>query len=320
MQSPCSPAPIPRIHAGGGRISLISYGSSAVFSELVSTYPLKLLAPRIKRDGVGVVYLLTYGGGLVGGDEVQLSVKIDSRTVLVMLSQGSTKVFKVRPEHRLASTRPNSKSPATEMTAKATMQNISFTIAAGGTLLLLPDPVTCFRSASYNQTQTFQLSRNASIVVLDWLTSGRMSMGEEWAFSRYHSANEVWVEGKRVAKDVMLLDEEQLQVDSTNASEVPFRTMHDRLAPYSCYAMVILYGPLVERTIQHLTALYDQISIFKTKTPGDMLWSLSPMTSDSGAIVRVAGKETETVKRWLGQSLQELQDAVGREVYQKAFQ
>lgn len=86
MQSVRSLA-IPRIHAGNGRISLISYGSSAVFSELASTYPLKLLAPRITRDGVAVVYLLTYGGGLIGGDEVQLSVNVGSRTVLVMLSQ-----------------------------------------------------------------------------------------------------------------------------------------------------------------------------------------------------------------------------------------
>ncbi|KNZ75636.1 Urease accessory protein ureD [Termitomyces sp. J132] len=220
-----------------------------------------------------------------------------------MLSQGSTKVFKVRSVKRLASVRPSPGSPVIDhqLTTKATMQNLSFTIAAGGTLLLLPDPLS---------------SQNASIVVLDWLTSGRMSIGEEWAFSRYYSVNEVWVEGKRVARDVMLLDEEQ--VESIN--KVPVRTINDRLAPYSCYATVILYGPLVESIILRLTASYSRISIFKTKVPGDILWSLSPMTSDSGAIVRVAGKETETVRRWLGQCLEGLQDVIGREVYQKAFQ
>ncbi|KAG6818042.1 hypothetical protein H0H87_009197 [Tephrocybe sp. NHM501043] len=315
MQSPCSPAPIPRISAGGGRISLISYGSTAVFSELASTYPLKLLAPRITRHGVAVVYLLTYGGGLVGGDQVELTVAVDSQTVLVLLSQGSTKVFKVRPGQRLASARPNPNPLPTS--SKATMQNMTFTVSAGGALLLLPDPVTCFRSASYNQTQTFQLSKGASIVALDWLTSGRMSMGEEWAFSRYYSANEVWVEGKRVAKDVMLLDEEPL---GNSIGKVPVRTMGDRLAPYSCYAMVILYGPLAEGTISYLVTQYDQISIFKTKAPADLVWSLSLMTSSQGAMIRLAGKETETVKRWLGEALVGLQDTVGGDVYQKAFQ
>jgi len=195
------------------------------------------------------------------------------------------------------------------------MQNMTFTIAAEGALFLLPDPVTCFRSASYNQTQIFHLSKNASLVVLDWLTSGRMSMGEEWAFSRYYSANEVWVEGQRIAKDVMLLEDQH--VDST--AKVSSRNLGDRLAPYSCYATVMLHGPLVQSTIQDIAAQYDEIAIFKTTGPAEMVWSLSPMTSGSGAIVRVAGKETESVKTWLSQALVALQETVGIDVYRKAF-
>ncbi|KAG5636352.1 hypothetical protein H0H81_008348 [Sphagnurus paluster] len=193
------------------------------------------------------------------------------------------------------------------------MQNMTFSVSMDGALFLLPDPVTCFRAASYSQTQTFHLSKNASLVVLDWLTSGRMSMGEEWVFSRYHSTNELWAEGRRVAKDVMLLDE---QVNLT--SNLPPRYMADRLAPYSCYAMVILYGPLVQYTIRHLSTQYDQISIFKTKAPAEMIWSLSPLAGQ-GAIIRVAGKETEVVKTWLKQSLVDLQEAVGNDVYRIAF-
>jgi urease accessory protein len=83
------PSSIPKIHAGGGRIALSSYGSNAVFSELSSTYPLKLLSPRISQGGIAVVYILSYGGGLVGGDQVNLSVDIDTGTALVLLSQVS---------------------------------------------------------------------------------------------------------------------------------------------------------------------------------------------------------------------------------------
>lgn len=71
--------------AGRGRISLEMHGSEAVFSELSSTYPLKLLSPRI--SGVGLVYLITYGGGLVSGDYVSLSVDVGPRANLVLLSQ-----------------------------------------------------------------------------------------------------------------------------------------------------------------------------------------------------------------------------------------
>ena len=82
-----SPHLIPQIESGGGRVVVRSLGSSVVFSELSSTYPLKLLSPRIDQDGVAVVYVLTYGGGLVGGDFVKLTVDVGHSAILVVLSQ-----------------------------------------------------------------------------------------------------------------------------------------------------------------------------------------------------------------------------------------
>ena len=79
----------PSIDAGGGRIASLIHGSEVVFSELSATYPLKLLSPRIVQAGVGLVYVLSYGGGLVGGDRVQLSVDVGTGTTLVLLSQVS---------------------------------------------------------------------------------------------------------------------------------------------------------------------------------------------------------------------------------------
>lgn len=191
---------------------------------------------------------------------------------------------------------------------------MTFHVESAGALFLLPDPVTCFQSASYTQKQTFHLSRDASLVVLDWLTSGRRTRGEDWAFSRYYSANEIWADGKRIAKDVMLLEDKEVYPPAP-------RTLRDRLTPYSCYAMLILYGPLVQAIIEGMIAQYDRISVLKARAPPDMLWSLSPMTSGeaSWAIVRVAGKETEEVKRWISQALGELQHIIGIDVYRRAF-
>jgi urease accessory protein len=86
-----SPVPplIQNIDTGSGRIVSRSHGLAVVFSELSSTYPLKLLSPKINQDGVALVYILSYGGGLVGGDRVELSVDVGSGTILVLLSQVS---------------------------------------------------------------------------------------------------------------------------------------------------------------------------------------------------------------------------------------
>jgi len=57
------------------------------FTQLSCTYPLKLLSPKSKEDAVAIVYVLSYGGGLVGGDEVELEVGVREGASLMMLSQ-----------------------------------------------------------------------------------------------------------------------------------------------------------------------------------------------------------------------------------------
>jgi urease accessory protein len=198
---------------------------------------------------------------------------------------------------------------------KVTTQIINVVVSEKGALVLLPDPVTCFRSASYKQVQTFHLSRGASLVVLDWVTSGRIALGEEWVFSRYHSANNVWVDGKLIAKDVMLL-EEQEEIDTRS---LPRRTLFDKLSPYSCYASLILHGPMVENTIREISEQYDSITVFNTIVKPALIWSLSPISDGKGCVVRVAGKESECVKGWLGNALRGLQDAIGVDVFRRAF-
>jgi urease accessory protein len=78
---------IPIINAGGGRVTVRSHGPSVSFSELSATYPLKLLSPRVALDGVAIAYILSYGGGLVGGDSIKLEVDVGPGSILLLLSQ-----------------------------------------------------------------------------------------------------------------------------------------------------------------------------------------------------------------------------------------
>lgn len=200
------------------------------------------------------------------------------------------------------------------------------TIAPDSALFLLPDPVTCFRSASYTQVQTFHLAGSASIALLDWVTSGRRSMGEDWDFLRYYSINEVFVEGRRVARDILLLDNPSLDTQTASescssnpASRSPLRTLRDRLAPYSCYAMLLLYGPQTHGVVTDLQAKYRTISIFKRTAPERFLWSLTPVDDGKGTVIRAAGVDTEDVKNWFRESLRGLEAVVGIDEYRKVF-
>lgn len=77
----------PLMEAGSGRIVLRKHGTEAAFSELSYVYPLKLLSPRLSPENASAVYVVSYGGGLVGGDRIQLSVVVDEGAALVILTQ-----------------------------------------------------------------------------------------------------------------------------------------------------------------------------------------------------------------------------------------
>lgn len=145
------------------------------------------------------------------------------------------------------------------------------------------------------------------------MTSGRKALGEEWVFSRYYSINEVWVDGKRIVKDVLLLE------DSIEDTKLPQRRLVDRLAPYSCYATLILYGTLVRNIVDDINAEYASLSVFKKNAPLDLIWSVSRIADGTGCVVRVAGKDTECVKNWLGHTLKRLETVVSIDVYRRAF-
>src|ERR1700726_1300207 len=83
---------------GKGQIVVSRYGEEdqQVLSTLSYQYPLKLISPRGLGQPCTSVFMMSYGGGLVGGDKIDLSVTIQEDCKLALLTQGSTKIFKQR--------------------------------------------------------------------------------------------------------------------------------------------------------------------------------------------------------------------------------
>jgi urease accessory protein len=90
---------IRKIEPGFGRIAVENQAPQGhVFSELSCTYPLKLLSPKTAQDRLAIVYILTYGGGLVGGDSISLFVDAGPGSTLVLLSQVDS--LRISPHER----------------------------------------------------------------------------------------------------------------------------------------------------------------------------------------------------------------------------
>ena len=101
---------------------------------------------------------------------------------------------------------------------------------------------------------------------------------------------------------------------------LPTRTLAGRLAPYSCYATAILYGPAMYETLCDVSKRCEKISVFKQASPPPLLWSFSWIGRErEGGVIRVAAMDTEGVRNFLKELLHTIKTVVGIDTYRKAF-
>jgi len=289
---------------GSGHIHLVP---GARFATSRASYPLKLLSPAplpSQPPNLATIYTLAYGGGLVAGDFISLRVELDEGCGLVMLTQGSTKVFKKRP-----GLRPKSHSLRQSSTPSddhwTIHQRLHVTLKPECLLLVMPDSVSPFRDSRYSQIQRFVLPPcgTGSALILDWVNSGRgqqhgysgaSETAEIWSMARYASTNEVMIGDKTIMRERMILDNSLLPGKSSDISSIA-----KHLAPYNVYATVLIIGPKFASLLEYLRVMVDGVQQFQLQRPQKLTWAFSPVEGGKGGVLRVAGVEVEDIKIWL---------------------
>lgn len=293
-----------------------------VLKNVTYQYPLKLVAPDPlhppsfeSQDDLPVpslihtVFLLTYGGGIVAGDSIDLSVRLESNTRLVLLTQGSTKIFKT-PDPNLLS-----------------RQHMSVNVASGSALVYLPDPVQPFAQTSFSQSQIYNLDNGqGSLCVCDWVTSGRSARGENWDIYEYRSRNEVWaVDGKSdglLKKKLLLRD--NLILDKNGQTSMLFA---ERMDGYSVFGTLIIRGPVFSSLSKYFLEEFEALPRIGSRNWGDgappeqtakeqrraqrqqcekddgVIWSAANVRGF--VLVKFASREVEGSRRWLRDMIKE---------------
>ncbi len=249
-------------------------GASAVTS-LYATSPMKVLCPRSRGPSVWA-YLSSYGGGLVAGDNTRLRVRLGREARCFLGTQSSTKVYR-NPDGR----------PSGHDTLAV--------LGPGSFLMLAPDPIQAFGDSLYRQRQEFHLASDASLALLDWVSSGRSARGERWAFSLFSSRNDLFVGGRRV-----LLDSVRL-----SPGEGPLQDPH-RMGGFECIASLLLTGPVLAPLS---AALLEQTAAHPVLPGEPLVCSASPI--HGGALLRIAGASVEQVGGLLHRHLARLADPLG---------
>jgi urease accessory protein len=158
-------------------------GDATVISEARATSPLRLVSPRFPRTRSASVCFVTFGGGLVDGDAIDVSLSVEEGATLVAFTQASTKVFR----------------GAARQTLEADVR---------GTLVFVPHAVACFAGARYTQRIDVALAGEGSCVILDAFTSGRPAYGERWAMESLDLRTTIRRDGRTLVRDALVLDED----------------------------------------------------------------------------------------------------------------
>lgn len=166
---------------GHGTVVARFEGDRTVLSQVRAAAPLRFVRPTFPGSRSGAVCLVTFGGGLVDGDVIEVDLRVEAGATLVVFTQATTKAFR----------------GASQQIIRAVVH---------GSLVLLPDPVACFAGARYRQRIDVSLEGDGSVVVLDGLTSGRAAFGERWAFDAIDLATTVRRGGRVLLRDALRLD------------------------------------------------------------------------------------------------------------------
>eukprot|EP00746_Dinoflagellata_sp_MGD_P075476 gnl/MRDRNA2_/MRDRNA2_30369_c0_seq1.p1 gnl/MRDRNA2_/MRDRNA2_30369_c0~~gnl/MRDRNA2_/MRDRNA2_30369_c0_seq1.p1 ORF type:complete len:601 (+),score=122.00 gnl/MRDRNA2_/MRDRNA2_30369_c0_seq1:207-2009(+) len=180
------------MRAGLGRLKAELVAGATRLTDISSSSPARLFplqSALATNAGAAGFVVGGYGGGVLGGDTVDIHLSVGPGATLVGRTQGHTKIYRAKKD---------------EVPAK---QTLKATIGDGGLFVFAPDPVMPYTNAKYIQQQTFELSPEASLIVVDGVTCGRASQGERWDFREYRSKNEYIADkDKKLLSDSIALD------------------------------------------------------------------------------------------------------------------
>lgn len=275
-------------------------------------YPLKLISPSPSVEHKSVlVFLLSYGGGLVGGDSVNLYIAVKSGSKLSLVTQGHTKIFK---------------SPTPDV---LTSQTLHVQVEDGAALCLLPDPVQPFEDSVYFQKQMFTVGAASSLCFLDWVTQGRVARGEDWGFVRWKGCNEVWLRGAGTGGKSRLLVRDTVELSGPDSMMLG-RPLRETMHKLGVFGTLITRGERMDRVgdfflkefdalprigARDFRTLEDQVKedsqlselerwrsarINKEKDSG-VLWSAAQVRGC--VVVKLGARTVEAAREWLAAML-----------------
>lgn len=218
--------------------------------------PLKVVRAFPLPHGAVLVHLHNISGGVLGGDQLNLTATVAEHASAQLTSTSATRVYRTRTG-----------SPAARQTT-------TIHVASGGLLEYLPDPLIPFAGSRYHQETRITLADGAGLFWWETLAPGRTAHGEHFAYDELRMGLEISAPDRPLAIERFQLTPQRQRLSSTA-----------RLGPYShsCSFYICRVGWEARRWSE-LERSLSQIAQDLSQ-PGTTIWAVSSLVAH-GLVVR----------------------------------
>ncbi len=146
-----------------------------------------------KKEATLRLMLTSSSPGILDGDDYQLKITVAENCSLQLHTQSYQRLFTMKGQ---------------------AAQQMEVTLEKNAVFCFIPHPVVPHESSTFTTRSKFFLADNCSLIIGEILTCGRKLNGEIFMFSKYHSVTEIFIYGKLVIKENLLIQPAAINIDA----------------------------------------------------------------------------------------------------------
>lgn len=243
-------------------------GARSVLAHRFQKSPLQVMRPLYcdpALPGVPLAYVMSTGGGIVGGDRLRTEVRVGPDAHVVVTTQASTKIHRTDSGH------------ATQV--------VRFDVDAGAVCEWIPDPAIPFAGSRLHQHLHATVAEGATLALADVVAGGRLGRGECWELGAYTSTVEI------ARPDGRLLTVDTTRLVGAEDGGGPAAVGGHRVVG----ALFVVTDAVPARELADLLHEAALAGAGAVSGAGAVGAGASTLPDDAGAWLRVLGHETEDV-------------------------
>jgi urease accessory protein len=227
--------------------------------------PLRVVRAFTLADGAAMVHLHNVSGGVLGGDQLGLIVRVSPGAGAQITTTGATRIYRPRAE------------------APVALLSNDVTVGKNALLEYVPDALIPFAGARLRQRTTIQLEPGAGLFWWEIVAPGREARGEVFEYASVELKTDLVAMGKPIAVERVRLEPNRHSLRSLA-----------RLKTYRTWATFYICRVGVDPRVwlQVENELREIVSA--SSRPGEALWGISALPAH-GLAIRCAAQRGRDV-------------------------